>query len=318
MAVSLTASPSSLPRSPGNRTQHVHADNVSNATTFALTYNDLNQLTERTWDDGTDGYKEEYTYDLNGNLIRKDELYDEWMMSWWEMRTRWEYSWDHENRLIKVVHWRLYNETGMLYMRPWKRVEFYYCPACGGTRTQKVVYMNDNWAVEDTPDWSLSKWLRYETLGLDQLRVDEKYDSDQDGLDEGDPFRTERVTYTAYPGIGYINMEAVYTYSSPYSAASPDKQDIYYHYDRIMVVSALSNSSGAFICDQRFHHDAFGQFVGEVARTTRRITAKQFDLDVNLYYFSRRWFDVGTGRLMSRDQYPLADLEEGQALYTFA
>lgn len=73
----------------------------------------------------------------------------------------------------------------------YKWVEFYYCPACGGNRTQKVVYVNDQWGL-GSPEWTLTKWLRYETLGLDQLRVDEKYDSDEDGLDEADPFRTER------------------------------------------------------------------------------------------------------------------------------
>lgn len=35
---------------------------------------------------------------------RKDEYYSEWMMGW-ELQARWEYGWDHENRLIKVVQW---------------------------------------------------------------------------------------------------------------------------------------------------------------------------------------------------------------------
>ncbi len=286
----------------GNRTQHIHTDNVSNATTFTLTYNDLNQLETRTWDDGTDGYKEEYSYDLNGNLTRKDESVNPDMMMGWELRTRWDYSWHHENRLIQVVHWQTYNETGMLYLRPWKRVEFYYCPACGGNRTQKVVYMNDNWSSEDTPDWSPSKWLRYETLGLDQLRVDEKYDSDQDGLDEADPFRTERTTHDAPSAIGYIMKETLYHYSTPYTASNPTKEDIWYHYDRVGMVAGLTGNTGSLVAGQSFHCDSFGIFAGGDSKTTRRIAAKEQDPDIDLYYFNARWYSGNVGRFISRDQ----------------
>ncbi|MBE7558867.1 hypothetical protein HS125_07920 [bacterium] len=302
----------------GNRTQHIHTDDVSNATTFTLTYNDLNQLTLREWDDGTDGYKEEYSYDLNGNLTRKDELFDPDMMSWWETMARWDYSWDHENRLIQVVHWKVYNDTGFLYLRPWKRVEFYYCPACGGNRTQKVVYMNDNWSTGETPDWTLTKWLRYETLGLDQLRVDEKYDSDQDGLDEGDPYRTERVTYTAPGDVGRIHKETLYTYSTPYTSSNPEKEDTYFHYSWLGDVAGLTGGSGSLLAGCRYSCDAFGVPTDALVKTSRRLTAKQYDPDLGLYDFAARWYAPALGRFISGDPSVFAELFEGSNLYVFS
>jgi RHS repeat-associated protein len=310
----------------GNRTQHIHTDSVSNSTTFTLTYNDLNQLTQREWTISYQDYDEVYTYDLNGNLTQKQEREDDGDMV---VMTQWDYTWDHEDRLIEVV-----KQTGDAeQLQNSKKVQYRYCPSCGGNRTHKIVY---NWSGgeeegggecececsceqgcgEECPcegecdpecggggegAWELAKWLRYETIGLNQLRVDEKYDSDQDGLDEPDPFRTERATYNGTGDIKQIIREILYTYSTAHTASNPTKTDIYYHYDRMGVVQALTGSNGALITGQRFESDAFGSFDGESTYTTRRLTGKEYDQDIGCYFFHARWYDVSCGRFLSFD-----------------
>jgi RHS repeat-associated protein len=276
----------------GNRTQHIYTDSVSNSTTFTLTYNDLNQLTKREWTYDYTNYDEIYTYDLNGNLTQKQERQEDAEMV---VMTQWDYTWDHEDRLIEVV-----KQTGEGYeLSNDKKVQYRYCPSCGGNRTHKIVYdwnsegMGQGEGEEEEEEegaWELVKWLRYETLGLNQLRVDEKYDSDQDELDEADPFRTERVTYNGTGQIKQIIKETLYTYSTAYTASNPTKTDVYYHYDCMGVVQALTGSNGLLLTNQRFESDAFGSFDGEATYTTRRITGKEYDEDVELYFFHARWY----------------------------
>jgi RHS repeat-associated protein len=290
----------------GNRTQHIHTDSISNSTTFTLTYNDLNQLTKREWTYDYVDYDEIYTYDLNGNLTQKQERQEDAEMV---VMIQWDYTWDHEDRLIEVV-----KQTGEGYeLSNDKKVQYRYCPSCGGNRTHKIVYdwnsegmgQGEGEEEEEEGGWELVKWLRYETIGLTQLRVDEKYDSDQDGLDEADPYRTERVTYNGTGSIKPIIKEILYTYSTAYTASNPTKTDFYCHYDRLGVVQALTNSNGTLITDQRFESDAFGFWDGEDTYTTRRITGKEYDEDVELYFFQMRWYNNEAAIFISKTEVPV-------------
>jgi len=300
----------------GNRTQHIYTDNVSNSTTFTLTYNDLNQLTQRSWSHGSYDYRQLYEYDDNGNLTQKLEAQN-WENTQWDTTELWQYTWDHENRLIQVLQSMPPDAGGDVTL--YKKVQFQYCPSCGGNRTGKVVWINDNFDMgsEEQPSWALTKWLRYETLGLDQLRVDAKYDADQDGLDEADPLRTERVTYDSPGAVGYIERETIFVYATPYTAGSPTLSNIYYHYDVMMNVAAVSDYSGDWISGQRFHEDAFGRFSGEGTITYRRITCREYDADTRLYDFHARWYDPMVGRYISADPVLRAELKQPFSPYHF-
>jgi RHS repeat-associated protein len=291
----------------GNCTRHTHTDSISNSTTYDMTYSGLDQLTQREWTANFSTYDEIYTYDLNGNLTRKQEREFDMMEDMMITKTQWDYTWDHEDRLIEVLK-QTGDFDGLINI---KKVQYRYCPSCGGNRTHKIVYDWD----EDQSIWMLVKWLRYETYDLNQLRVDEKYDSDQDGLDEADPFRTERVTYNSSGRIMQIIKETLYTYSTAYIASNPTITDIYYHYDRMGVVQALTGSNGTLITGQRFESNAFGSFDGDSAYSTRRITGKEYDEDIELYYFNARWYSSLTRRFISYDPVPGKGIS---TLYAFA
>jgi len=140
----------------GNRTQWIATDSVPSSTTFTYTYNTLNQLTESSWSKSGTSYQEKYWYDFNGNLIMKDEKAGS------VLQDRWDYTWDDEDRLVEVVH---KDGSGTVL----KTVEYAYCPTCGGNRTQKIVYDGTK------SDENCVTWLEYETEGLNQLHVDERW-----------------------------------------------------------------------------------------------------------------------------------------------
>ena len=247
-------------------------------------YNGLNQVVQQDWSGGdlSSPYRALYTYDLNGNLTKK-EVY------WLEggepnLDETWLYEWDSEDRLVKVVK---KNGQGAVQ----KTVEYAYCPACGGDRTHKIVKSSTG---------AITLWLEYETEGLNQLRVDERWDSNGSGtITDADQWRTQRVSFNGPGQISQLMKEVIYNYPSSTTNTVSSQTTIAYHYDRMGVVAGLSNGSGAEL--QQFESDAFGSWDGLNTYTTRRITGKEYDEDVGLYFFHARWYSPSMGRFTSID-----------------
>ena len=252
----------------GNRTSETHG-----GVTYTYDYNDLNQLTSKTWT----GHSEEYSYDLNGNLSRKVEKVSGATSEFWD------YAWDHENRLVQVVK---KNEGGTVV----STVEYAYCPACGGSRTHRM--------VKDATG-NLLSWYRYESDNSGPLRVDERYDADDNGLTDADPWRVQRLCYNGPGMTRSLLRETIYEYTGPTSDALVNKREVYYHYDRMGNVAGLSGGNGGELAS--FTMDAYGSWDGQAKYTARRLTGKEYDPETELYFFEERWYDASAGRFISRD-----------------
>jgi RHS repeat-associated protein len=81
--------------------------------------------------------------------------------------------------------------------------------------------------------------------------------------------------------------------------------DTWYHYDHIGNVMNFSNSSGTLVAGSIQHQDAWGNVLssattGAWAAMTdgRRLSGKEYDQDIGLYYFRKRPFDSQIGRFI--------------------
>jgi YD repeat-containing protein len=246
----------------GNRTEWIQTDNIAGCTTFKYTYNTLNQLTDRTWT----GQNEEYTYDLNGNLTQKVEKVSG------TTDEVWEYTWDHEDRLVKVVQKNAQGETQ-------KTVEYAYCVSCGGSLTHKIV-------KDDTG--TITKWIAFESEGSAQLRTDEKWDSNGNNIIEAtDEWRTHRITYNAMLGA---QKEMICSYINNSTDTAISSSMVYFHYDGFGYTTALSNNNGLLINNQLLGIDSAYQIIGPMDLTNRR--ASYYDKDSELYNINGKWSDL--------------------------
>ena len=123
----------------GNRTG-LTEDDGSGPVSYTYAYNDLNQLTSRT----SGSLVTSYLYDANGNRIEKEDKISD------NVQATWEYDWNQDDRLVEV---RVKDSQGTVT----KTVEYQYCRTCGGQRTGRVEYDENDEVVE---------WLRYEMEGV--------------------------------------------------------------------------------------------------------------------------------------------------------
>jgi RHS repeat-associated protein len=113
---------------------------------------------------------------------------------------------------------------------------------------------------------------------------------------------TSKMYYTTAPGDpgGIICRDA-----------SAGTNPLYYHYDRLGNVMAVSDSNGAPYAP--YTMDAYGNVL-QVGTSTGysasqsdpqpyHLTTKEWDPDTALFYFNARWYDRGTGRFVSLDPY---------------
>lgn len=256
-------------------------------------------LRENAYDSEADISSTDYDYDANGNLTSRKYYENE------ALTESTAYTWDSENRLVKVV---VDTDPVGQDNADDRVVVFVYCPSCRGKRSQRLV-----WRGVTTPDATPDEWLRYESEGLNEFRIDERYDDDSDRIDVGDPWRTRSYTVHGPGLIRHEVKETRYTYTG--SSASPATTTVfYYHFDALGNVLSLTGDGGELI--ERYEIDAFGNPIHTYSsdaeywrtaegadrhQTNRRITGKRYDPDVGLYFFHARWYHPELGRFPRRD-----------------
>jgi RHS repeat-associated protein len=211
-------------------------------------------------------YDYQYSYDTRGNLVEK--YVDQGEQYGIRITT---YGWDAQDHLVSVDDELWQND----YLSWSWSVDYKYDHA--GRRVAKSV---------NGGAW---RWYFY-----DGLKVVAEGTSSSD-----------KQYYTTAPGDpgGIICRDST-------AGTNP----LYYHYDRLGNVMAVSDSNGAPYA--LYTMGAFG-YVLEKGTSTGyssehatdpqpyHLTTKEYDNDVGLYYFNARWYDLWTGRFVSRAVNPV-------------
>lgn len=238
-----------------NKSEYFSYDAVGNRlrgpdTKDFYSYNQINQLTE--------DRKHSYQYDKNGNLIKKTETDDDGKT---ETTT---YSYDYENRLIKVVK-QEEDET--------KTVTFKYDPF--GRRIEKKVE-----EIEDgkTETKTYSYVYDNEDIILEYLTKAE------DGKT-----KTETTRYVHGPGIDE-------------QLAIERKDEVYYyHADGLGSITALTDKKQKVV--ESYTYSSFGEVKrkGDKVKNTFTFTGREWDEETGLYYYRARYYDAKVGRFTTHD-----------------
>jgi hypothetical protein len=81
-------------------------------------YKKLDSLVEKTWDNGTaayvNDYKEHYQYDVNGNVTQYISYDWDLSINDWVIDEKQEFSYDSQNRLLEMVYWDWDSSTNSL------------------------------------------------------------------------------------------------------------------------------------------------------------------------------------------------------------
>lgn len=234
-------------------------------------YNQGNQLIEQSWQnqnshrDHNDG-KTEYTYDKNGNLIKKVEPKKPF-----HIKTTTLYTYDFENRLVKVEIQRGHQE---------KVVAFTYDPF--GRRLSKSVLKEeieeDN--DRDEKDCRHNRHLPRTTFfAYDNQNIIMEYD------EKG------KTTARYVHGLGIDEPLAVYK----------DGETYYYHADGLGSITALTGKHGQIV--QKYEYDSFGNLKnsGIIVEQPYAYTGREWDKETGLYYYRARYYDPMDGRFISKD-----------------
>jgi len=77
----------------------------------------------------------------------------------------------------------------------------------------------------------------------------------------------------------------------------------YYHADGLGSVTSLSNSAGSLA--NTYTYDSFGKLTASTGSLTNsfRYTAREFDTEINLYFYRARYYDQSSGRFATEDPF---------------
>jgi RHS repeat-associated protein len=237
-------------------------------------YNEANQLMEETgqrtrqfpgiWHPGHAAKeKAEYSYDRNGNLIRKA------VTDGRQQETVTLYTYDFENRLIRVDIQKGHQE---------KVVTFSYDPF--GRRLSKTVEREEIGDNDDNGRYGRGNHVPRTTLYI--------YDS-EDIIMEYDERGRVVSRYVHGPGID----EPLALYK--------ERETYYYHADGLGSITALTDKRGHV--EQRYDYNSFGNLTqdGDNLDQPYTYTGREWDKETGLYYYRARYYDPMEGRFIGKD-----------------
>ncbi len=214
------------------------------------TYNQGNQLVS--------DRKNQYQYDHNGNLISKTEVGDDGTTK------NWTYSYDAENRLIKVIK---QEASGT------KTITFKYDPF--GRRIEKKV---------EGIEAGIAGTKTYSYVYDNEAIILEYLTKTENGIS-----RTETTKYLHGPGI-----------DEPL-AIERKGEKYYYHADGLGSITALTDSRQKAM--ESYIYTSFGDLKrqGDKVKNTYTFTGREWDEEIGLYYYRARYYDAEVGRFISKD-----------------
>ncbi len=202
--------------------------------------------------------KNQYQYDRNGNLISKTEVGDDGTTK------NWTYSYDAENRLIKVIK---QEASGT------KTITFKYDPF--GRRIEKKV---------EGIEAGIAGTKTYSYVYDNEAIILEYLTKTENGIS-----RTETTKYLH--GLGIDEPLAI----------ERKGEAFYYHADGLGSVAALTDSRQKAM--ESYSYSSFGDIKrqGDKVKNTYTFTGREFDEEIDLYYYRARYYDAETGRFISFD-----------------
>jgi RHS repeat-associated protein len=260
----------------GNRTQAVEITPAGTKTTD-YTYDKLNRLTNATCSDGA---YETYTYDSSGNRLTKTT-----------QNGTITYVYDQDNRLIKIGS--ASGNTALFYDRSGNMTK-----KISATKTISYGYDYENRLV------SYADGTNTVTFG---------YDGDGNRISKTVFGVTTKYVNDTSSQISQVLMEtndqrmvtARYTYGDSRLSQLNRGVTSYYLYDNPgRSVVAVVNGSQAVL--NSYTYNAFGdaKAINETSPNDFLYTGEQYDDETGLIYLRKRYYDIETGRFLTKDPFP--------------
>jgi RHS repeat-associated protein len=204
----------------------------------------------------------DYAYDAEGNLTQRVRRID---------GRKWDYTWDHRNRLTAVDE-RL--TTGTLV----KRVEYAYDAL--DRRVFKQVDDNGNGTFDRSEHFVYDG--EHIVLRYQNGQLANRYVHNPDVVDQ--VFADEAVSSLLTPGETRWQL-------------TDNQNSVRQIYD-------YDDATGATVVIDRILYESFGKFWSPTNLASAPLflyTGREWDPDVNLYYYRARWFDPHSSRFISED-----------------
>ncbi len=204
-----------------------------------------------------------YEYDRNGSLIKKTEIGDD------DKPKVFTYSYDYENRLIKV---EIQNEDNL------KVITFAYDPF--GRRIAKTVQGKE---------------------------IEDQHEGERDG-DDHESLRTTYYVYDntnillEYNQRGGVTARYLHGIGiDGHLAVQKRERTYYYHADGLGSIVALTDKWSRVV--QRYDYDSFGNMKhhGYRIKQPYTYTGREWDQEVGLYFYRARYYDARAGRFITKD-----------------
>jgi RHS repeat-associated protein len=148
------------------------------------------------------------------------------------------------------------------------------------------------------------------------LRIDEKYDSDNDDVIESSDLWRVMNWYVHGPGsIGQTVRATAYSYNHNKTNSPCQTDEYYYCYDALGNVNGVLQDGTYY----RWEMDAFGNdlpggndFLPMTSEGPKEHqTGQMYDTSTGFYHFHHRWYDVQSGRFVSAEPLRIPDWQGG-------